>query len=79
MPSKKQFTDAMGDSLEASADALLTTAAAAFLISRGVKPGPEQARWLAIRAIDTVIKRTEAEGAKPRLQPVPSPGPDADG
>jgi hypothetical protein len=52
--------------MEACADALLTAAGAYFITFNNCGPTPEEARHLAIAALDVVLSRTAEEGAKPR-------------
>jgi hypothetical protein len=59
------------DVVEACADSLLAASALALILQADLlKPtdqiSVEQARTLAIRAIDRIIERTYTEGAKPR-------------
>jgi len=52
--------------MEACADALLAAAGAYYIINFATAPKLNEARELAIAALDTVIKRTVEEGARPR-------------
>jgi len=56
----------IGDVMEACADALLTAAGAYYIINFASAPEADEARALAIAALDKVIQRTAEEGAKPR-------------
>jgi hypothetical protein len=58
-----------GDVVEACADALLAAAAMTLVIKTADSGEPvslDEARHLAIRAIDRIIQRSVVEGPKPR-------------
>ena len=56
----------VGDVMEACADALLTAAGAYYITNFATAPEMNEARELAIAALDTVIERTKVEGARSR-------------
>lgn len=58
------LTKAAMNTVEAAADALLT-AAAMLLMTEDIEPSIGQCKFLAIGALDSVIAKTQKEGARP--------------